>query len=89
MVEGPDILVDFDAAEGDVLDFSLFLFQPAFEDLPGSAALRPYISFTQVDANTHVQITTPAGAMTTEAILLDVMADTLTSNVVVFDPFLA
>lgn len=84
VVEGPDIIVDFNAAAGDVLDFSLFLFKPAFVNLPSPQALIPYIGFTQVEANTYVQVTTPDGTVTTEAILLDVMADTVTGSALGF-----
>jgi hypothetical protein len=73
---GPDIVVDFRLAEGDRLDFSLITVQPAF----AGVELLPFLSFVQVGANTEVQVTTPLGQTTTEAILLDVEADTITPS---------
>ncbi|PZO44834.1 MAG: hypothetical protein DCF17_02820, partial [Shackletoniella antarctica] len=73
---GPDIVVDFRLAEGDRLDFSLITVQPAF----AGVELLPFLSFGQVGANTEVQVTTPLGQTTTEAILLDVEADTITPS---------
>lgn len=73
---GPDIVVDFSLAEGDRLDFSLIAAQPAF----AGVELLPFLSFVQVGANTEVQVTTPLGQTTTEAILLDVEADTITPS---------
>jgi len=73
---GPDIVVDFSLAGGDRLDFSLITVQPAF----AGVELLPFLSFVQVGANTEVQVTTPLGQTTTEAILLDVEADTITPS---------
>ncbi len=73
---GSDTLVDFSIAEGDRLDFSLIAAQPAF----AGVELLPFLSFVQVGANTEVQVTTPLGQTTTEAILLDVEADTITPS---------
>lgn len=78
----PDILVDFNAAEGDQLDFSLIAAQPLFAGLD----LRPFLSFVQVGADTHVQVTTPLGQVATEAILLGVEADTITPASLTFTP---
>lgn len=72
----PDTIVDFSIAEGDRLDFSLIAAQPAF----AGVELLPFLSFVQVEANTEVQVTTPLGQTTTEAILLDVEADTITPS---------
>ena len=72
----PDTIVDFSIAEGDILDFSPVIAQSAFAGVD----LLPYLSFVQVGANTHVQVTTPLGQTTTEAILLDVEADTITPS---------
>ncbi|MFQ4138773.1 calcium-binding protein [Nodosilinea sp. PGN35] len=78
----PDILVDFNAAEGDRLDFSLIAAQPLFVGLD----LLPFLSFEQVGADTHVRVTTPLGQVTTEAILLGVEADTITPSSLTFTP---
>jgi hypothetical protein len=72
----PDTIVDFSMAEGDLLDFSLVAAQPAFVGVE----LLPFLSFVQVGANTEVQVTTPLGQTTTEAILLNVEADTITPS---------
>lgn len=75
-----DIIVDFSAAEGDVLDFSLIAVQSQF----AGGDLLPFLSFVQVGADTLVQITTPLGQVSTEAILLNVQADTLTLDNLTF-----
>lgn len=72
----PDTIVDFSIAEGDRLDLSLIAAQPAF----AGVELLPFLSFVQVGANTEVQVATPLGQTTTEAILLDVEADTITPS---------
>ncbi len=78
----PDILVDFNAAEGDRLDFSLIAAQPLFI----GRDLLPFLSFVQMGADTHVQVTTPMGQVTTEAVLLGVEADTITPSSLTFTP---
>ncbi|WP_017297877.1 type I secretion C-terminal target domain-containing protein [Nodosilinea nodulosa] len=78
----PDTLIDFNAAEGDVLDFS----QIAAQSLFAGSDLLPFVSFVQVGSDTHVQITTPLGQVSTEAILLNVQADTLTPDSLTFTP---
>ncbi|MGF1570752.1 MAG: calcium-binding protein [Nodosilinea sp.] len=84
LVRGPDTVTDFNAAEGDRLNFSLFLLQPAFAGLSDPASLAAYLTFVQVEADTWVQLTTPQGAISTEAILLDVLAPSLTLNALEF-----
>ncbi|WOD40876.1 calcium-binding protein [Nodosilinea sp. E11] len=69
----PDTIVDFNPGEGDRLDFSLIAAQPWFV----GHDLLPFLSFEQVGADTHVQVTTPLGQVTTEAILLNVAADAI------------
>jgi Ca2+-binding RTX toxin-like protein len=74
---GPDIIVDFSLAEGDVIDLSLIAAQSVF----AGSDLLPFLSVVQVGAHTHLRVTTPLtplGQTTTEAILLNVEADTLT-----------
>ncbi|MEA5447995.1 type I secretion C-terminal target domain-containing protein [Leptolyngbya sp. CCNP1308] len=78
----PDILVDFNAAEGDRLDFSLIAAQSLFAGLE----LLSFLDFVQVGADTHVQVSTPLGQITTEAILLGVEADTITAESLTFTP---
>lgn len=78
----PDTLVDFDAAQGDLLDFSLIAAQSLF----AGSDLLPFLSFVQVGADTHVQVSTPLGQITTEAILLGVEADTITPANLTFTP---
>lgn len=78
----PDILVDFNAAEGDQLDFSLIAAQSLFAGLD----LLSFLSFVQVGADTHVQVSTPLGQTTTEAVLLGVEADTITPASLTFTP---
>jgi Ca2+-binding RTX toxin-like protein len=78
----PDTLVDFNAAEGDRLDFSLI----AAQSLLAGLDLLPFLSFVQVGADTHVQVSTPLGQITTEAILLGVEADTITPASLTFTP---
>lgn len=70
---GPTIIVDFSLTEGDILDLSLIATQPAFT----SSGLLPF-SVVQTGAHTHLQVTNTLGQTTTEAILLNVEADTLT-----------
>lgn len=77
-----DILVDFNAAEGDRLDFSLISAQSLFAGLD----LLPFLSFVQVGTDTHVQVSTPLGQITTEAILLGVEANTITPASLTFTP---
>jgi Ca2+-binding RTX toxin-like protein len=71
---GPDIIVDFSLAEGDIIDLSLIAAQPLFAGSP----LLPFVSLVQVGSHTHLQVTSPLGQTTTEAILLNVEANTLT-----------
>ncbi|WP_156119897.1 calcium-binding protein [Leptolyngbya sp. KIOST-1] len=78
----PDTIFDFNPAEGDLLDFSLIAAQPLFD----GRDLLPFLSFVQVGADTHVQVTTPLGQTVTEAILLNVDADTLTPDSLTFTP---
>lgn len=73
----PDIIVDFSPAEGHRLDLSNIALEPLF----AGQSLAPFVSFEQVDVDTHVQITTPQGSTVTEAILLDVTADAITPEV--------
>ncbi|MGB5974462.1 MAG: type I secretion C-terminal target domain-containing protein [Nodosilinea sp.] len=80
VIPEPDTIVDFSVAEGDHLDFSLITAQPLFV----SSGLLPYVSFMQVGADTHVQITTPLGQVSTEAILLNVQSDTLAPTSLTF-----
>jgi Ca2+-binding RTX toxin-like protein len=69
----PATIVDFNAAEGDRLDLSLIASQPMFSGL----SLQPFLSFVQVEADTYVQVTSPLGQTSTEAVLLGVEADSL------------
>ncbi|MBD2106336.1 type I secretion C-terminal target domain-containing protein [Nodosilinea sp. FACHB-13] len=78
----PDTLVDFNAAEGDLLDFSLIAAQSPFV----GRDLLSLLEFVQVGADTHVQVSTPLGQTTTEAILLGVEADTITPANLTFTP---
>ncbi|MBE9155571.1 type I secretion C-terminal target domain-containing protein [Nodosilinea sp. LEGE 06152] len=77
-----DTILDFNAAEGDRLDLSLIASQPLF----AGGDLLPFLNIVQVGADTHVQITTPLGQVSTEAILLGVQADTITPASVTFTP---
>lgn len=77
-----DTLVDFNAAEGDLLDFSLIAAQSLFV----GRDLLPFLNFVQVGADTHVEVSTPLGRVTTEAILLGVEADTITPANLTFTP---
>lgn len=81
-VAQPDTIYDFAAAEGDQLDFSLIAAQSIF----AGGDLLPFLSFVQVGADTHVQVTTPLGQVTTEAILLNVEADSITPSDLTFTP---
>ncbi len=78
----PDTVVDFNAAQGDLLDFSLIAAQALF----AGSDLLPFLNFVQVGADTHVQVSTPLGQATTEAILLGVEADTITPANLTFTP---
>jgi hypothetical protein len=79
---GPDIIVDFSLADGDIIDLSLIAAQPLF----AGRELRPFLSFVQVGADTHLQVITPLGQVSTEAILLAVQADTITAASLTFTP---
>jgi len=79
---GPDIIVDFSLADGDIIDLSLIAAQPLF----AGSELRPFLSFVQVGADTHLLVTTPLGQVSTEAILLAVQADTITAASLTFTP---
>ncbi len=72
----PDIIVDFSLAEGDILDLSLIAASPSFV----GSDLLSFLNAVQVGDHTHLQITTPLGQTTTEAILLNVEANTLTAE---------
>ncbi|MEO1068012.1 MAG: hypothetical protein AAFW95_02685 [Cyanobacteria bacterium J06638_6] len=74
----PDTITDFGTT--DQLNFSLLASDPAF----ANTDLLRFLSFVQVGADTHVQVTTPLGQVTTEAILLNVAADTITSDQLTF-----
>ncbi|MBD2114034.1 MULTISPECIES: calcium-binding protein [Cyanophyceae] len=78
----PDTLVDFNAAQGDLLDFSLIAAQPLFAGGDLMSSLR----FVQVGSDTHVQVSLSMGQATTEAILLGVEADTITPANLTFTP---
>ncbi|PSN76710.1 hypothetical protein C8B47_25920 [filamentous cyanobacterium CCP4] len=77
-----DTILDFSAAEGDRIDLSLIATQPLF----AGSDLLPYLSVVQVGADAHVQITTPVGQTSTEAILLGVDVDTITDASFTFTP---
>jgi Ca2+-binding RTX toxin-like protein len=78
----PDTLVDFNAAQGDLLDFSLIAAQSLF----AGRDLLTLLDFVQVGVDTHVQVSTPLGQVSTEAILLGVQADTITPANLTFTP---
>ncbi|MBD2231378.1 calcium-binding protein [Phormidium tenue] len=78
----PDTVIDFNAAEGDLLDFSLIAAQSLF----AGQDLLDFLNFVQVGADTHVLVNTPLGQATTEAILLGVEADTITPANLTFTP---
>ncbi|MGB3200930.1 MAG: type I secretion C-terminal target domain-containing protein, partial [Nodosilinea sp.] len=77
-----DTILDFNAAEGDLLDLSFIAAQPLFANID----LLPFLSFVQVEADTHVQVTTPLGQTSTEAILVGLDADSITSANLIFTP---
>lgn len=77
-----DTILDFNAAEGDLLDLSLIAGQPLFDRID----LLPFLSFVQVGADTHVQVTTPLGQTSTEAILVGIDADSMTPANLTFTP---
>lgn len=77
-----DTILDFNAAQGDLLDLSLIASQPLFAE----GDLLPFLNAVQVGADTHVQITTPLGQVSTEAILVGVEADTITPASFTFTP---
>ncbi|MGB6015535.1 MAG: type I secretion C-terminal target domain-containing protein [Nodosilinea sp.] len=79
---GADTILDFNAAEGDLLDFSMIATQPLFD----GSNLLPFLSFVQVGADTHVQVATPLGQTSTEAILIGVDADSITPASLTFTP---
>ncbi|MBD1919125.1 MULTISPECIES: type I secretion C-terminal target domain-containing protein [Cyanophyceae] len=78
----PDTVVDFNVAQGDLLDFSLIAAQSLF----AGSDLLPLLNFVQVGSDTHVQVSMPLGQVTTEAILLGVEADTITPANLTFTP---
>ncbi|MBD1873052.1 hypothetical protein H6F75_06135 [Nodosilinea sp. FACHB-131] len=77
----PDTVIDFNAAQGDLLDFSLIAAQSLF----AGKDLLPSLKFVQVGTDTHVQVLGSLGE-TTEAILLGVQADTITPANLTFTP---
>jgi pSer/pThr/pTyr-binding forkhead associated (FHA) protein len=79
---GPDIVVDFSLADGDIIDLSMIAAQPLF----AGSELRPFLSFVQVGADTHLLVTPPLGQVSTETILLAVQADTITAASLTFTP---
>ncbi|MBE9136109.1 type I secretion C-terminal target domain-containing protein [Nodosilinea sp. LEGE 07088] len=74
----PDTITDF--SPEDKLNFSLLAGDPAF----AGVNLASFLSFVQVGADTHLQVTTPLGQVTTEAVLLNVAADTITADQLTF-----
>lgn len=71
---GPDLVVDFSAAEGDQIDLSLIAAQSVFAGLD----LLAFVELVQVESDTHLRVTTPLGQVSTAAVLLGVEADSLT-----------
>jgi hypothetical protein len=56
--------------------------QPLFAD----GDLLPFLDFVQVGADTHVQVNTPLGQTSTEAILIGVDAGSITPASLTFTP---
>ncbi len=86
VADGFSVVTDFNPNQGDTLNFSLVTRREAFTSLATPEALAQYITFQQVGADTHVLITTPQGRTTLEAVLLDVAANSLGSDVLKFIP---
>jgi len=86
VANGFSIVTDFNARQGDILNFSLVARREAFANLSNPASLVQYITFEQVGEDTHVLVTTPQGRTTLEAVLLDVAANSLDINVLEFIP---
>jgi hypothetical protein len=84
VADGFSVITDFDASEGDVLNFSLVLRRSPFSNLSSPQELAQYISFQQVVNDTQVLITTPQNTTTVEALLLNVAADSITPKALEF-----
>lgn len=86
VVDGFSFITDFDAASGDLLNFSLVLRREAFQGLSSPNDLANYIRFEAVGADTQVWITTPQGSSTLEAMLLNVDPGAIAPSALSFAP---